>query len=287
MLIRRFMGKLSYYVQHKISYAQKPQISYKTLRAPAVRGRWGEITLKRVVELAGMTNRCDFYEQESVNTEDSRSRPDLLVRLPGQKTIVVDAKAPLEAYLDALQTQDDIIRKAKLADHARQIRNHITSLSRKSYWSQFQPSPEFVILFLPGEVFFSAALEHDPSLIEIGVEQHVILATPTTLIALLRAVAYGWKQEKLAQDAKKIADLGCELYKRIATVGDYWRKLGKSLGSAIEAYNQATSSLESRVLVSARRFKDLETTAIGDEIEELATIDRVPRELQIAEMAAP
>ena len=259
----------------------------KALSRPTVRGRWGEIQLKRVVELAGMLDHCDFYEQESVNTEDSWLRPDMLVRLPGQKTIVVDAKAPLEAYLEANETEDDNIRKTKLTDHARQIRSHITALGQKSYWNQFQPSPEFVVLFLPGEVFFSAALEHDPSLIEIGVEEHVILATPTTLIALLRAVAFGWRQEKIAQNAQDIAELGRELYKRIADMSEHWRKLGKSLGSAVDSYNKATGSLESRVLVSARKFKDLETTAIGDEIEELPPVDRVPRELQIAEMVAP
>ncbi len=259
----------------------------KALGRPTVRGRWGEIQLKRVVELAGMLDHCDFYEQESVNTEDSWLRPDMLVRLPGQKTIVVDAKAPLEAYLEANETEDDNIRKTKLSDHARQIRSHITALGKKSYWNQFQPSPEFVVLFLPGEVFFSAALEHDPSLIEIGVDEHVILATPTTLIALLRAVAFGWRQEKIAQNAQDIAELGRELYKRIADMSEHWRKLGKSLGSAVDSYNKATGSLESRVLVSARKFKDLETTAIGDEIEELPPVDRVPRELQIAEMVAP
>lgn len=259
----------------------------KALGRPTVRGRWGEIQLKRVVELAGMLDHCDFYEQESVNTEDSWLRPDMLVRLPGQKTIVVDAKAPLEAYLEANETEDGNIRKTKLSNHARQIRSHITALGKKSYWNQFQPSPEFVVLFLPGEVFFSAALEHDPSLIEIGVEEHVILATPTTLIALLCAVAFGWRQEKIAQNAQDIAELGRELYKRIADMSEHWRKLGKSLGSAVDSYNKATGSLESRVLVSARKFKDLETTAIGDEIEELPPVDRVPRELQIAEMVAP
>jgi len=257
----------------------------KALRTPVVRGRWGEVQLKRVVELAGMVEYCDFSEQASVTTEDGRLRPDMIVHLPGQKTIVVDAKAPLAAYLDALEADDEVTRKAKLKDHARQIRNHITMLGKKSYWSQFPRSPEFVILFLPGEVFFSAALEQDPSLIEAGTSENVILATPTTLISLLRAVVFGWKQEHIAQEAQEIAGLGRELYKRIADMSEYWRKVGKNLSSAIDSYNRATGSLETRVLVSARKFRDLETTIVGDEIEELPQIDRIPRELQIAEVS--
>ncbi len=256
----------------------------KALRAPVVRGRWGEIQLRRVVEMAGMLNHCDFYEQESTDTEDGRLRPDLIVRLPGQKTIVIDAKAPLEAYLDAMQTDDDGIRKAKLRNHANQIRTHIASLSKKSYWSQFQPGPEFVVLFLPGEVFFSAALEQDPSLIEFGVEERVILATPTTLIALLRAVVYGWNQESVTRNAQEIAVLGHELYKSIVKMSDHWRKVGKGLSVAIDTYNQATGSLESRVLSKARKFRELETVTVGEEIEELPPIDRMPRELQIPEI---
>lgn len=255
------------------------------LRKPSVRGRWGEIQLKRVVELAGMLDHCDFSEQESTATEEGRIRPDLLVHLPGRKTIIVDAKAPLEAYLDAIQADDESLRKSKLKDHARQIRNHISSLGKKSYWSQFHSSsPEFVVLFIPGEAFFSAALEQDPTLIELGVEEHVILATPTTLIALLKAVLYGWKQENIARNAQEISALGRELYKRIAIMSDHWRKVGKSLGNAIESYNQATGSLESRVLISARKFKELEA-ATEDDIEELPPIDRIPRELQTLEVS--
>lgn len=250
------------------------------LRTPHVRGNWGEIQLRRVVELAGMLDHCDFTSQTTVTTEDVRIRPDLLVRLPGGRTIVVDAKTPLEAYLRSIEANDEATRKARLADHARQVRTQIAALGRKSYWDQFESAPEFAVLFLPGESFFSGALEADPGLIEFGVEQRIILATPTTLIALLRAVAYGWRQESLARNAAEISALGKELYKRLSDMTDHWQKMGRSLEKAVESYNSATGSLEARVLVTARKFAELKTAPLGVEIAEAQPVEKTVRTIE-------
>ncbi len=258
----------------------------KALRAPQTRGRWGELQLKRVVEMAGMLGHCDFEEQASTTTADGRLRPDMIVRLPGGKNIVVDAKAPLAAYLEALETSDEAEKKRKLADHARQVREHLRKLGQKAYWEQFQPSPDFVVLFLPGEMFYSAALEADPSLIEAGVDARVILATPTTLIALLRAVAYGWTQQALTENAERIRVLGRELYERIATVAEHWGRVGKNLGEAVGAYNDSVASLERRVLVSARKFRDLKAAGEDKEIRDLNPVEALPRRVQAPELLA-
>ncbi|QVL58295.1 MAG: DNA recombination protein RmuC [Simkaniaceae bacterium] len=254
----------------------------KALRRPIVRGRWGEMQLRRVVELAGMVNHCDFYEQEM--GDSGQMRPDVIIRLPGQKQVIIDAKTPCEAYLEAIEADDQDIKENKMKHHARQLRQHVMALGKKAYWQSFQPTPEFVVLFIPSDNLFNSALEFDPSLIEVGVEQGVIIATPTTLIGLLRAIAYGWKQEKLSLHAEEVSKLGHELYKRITDMGEHWNKVGRTLASSVDAYNKAVGSLESRVLVSARKFKEMGAAARSIELETLEGIDRVPREIQADDM---
>ena len=256
----------------------------QALRSPVVRGRWGEVQLRRVVEMAGMLAHCDFVEQTSVTTESGRLRPDLVVNLPGGRQIVVDAKAPLSAYLEAMETRDETARLAQMQAHAVQIRAHIDALTRKAYWEQFAQAPEIVVLFLPGESFFSAALERDPALIEYGTERRVILATPTTLISLLKAVFYGWRQQMLAENAEEISRLGRELYKRLSDMGGHMEKMGRSLTSAVEHFNKLAATTETRVLVTARKFRDLEPAQPGDELEPVTQLETVTRHLQAPEL---
>ncbi len=255
----------------------------RALRTPSVRGRWGEMQLRRVVELAGMLKYCDFEEQPTLLAEFGRQRPDLIVKLPGGRTIVVDAKVPLEAYLDAQDAADDETRRRRMADHSRQVREHIARLGAKTYWEQVQPSPEFVVMFLPGESFFQSALQADAALIDAGVRSQVFPASPITLIALLQVVAHGWRHERLAQNAEEIQSLGKELYARVSKMTEYLDTLRTRLDSTVKAFNEAVGSYETRVLVTARRFKELGATS-GSEIDPLQSIDTAPRILHSANL---
>ena len=250
------------------------------LRRPQVRGRWGELQLRRAVEVAGMVARCDFDLQAWAS--DAALRPDLVVRLAGGKQVVVDAKVPLAAFLDAAEASDETVRGERLVAHARQLRTHVDALAAKEYWRHFSPSPEFVVLFVPGEAFLAQALDTDPELLEYAAGRRVVLATPTTLIALLRTVAYAWSQAALADNAREVFDLGRELYSRLASLGDHVDKLGRSLGSAVGAYNKAVGSLEGRVLVTARRLRDLEV--VDAELAPPRVVDQAPRTLSADEL---
>lgn len=256
----------------------------QALRRPEVRGRWGEIQLQRVLEMAGMVKGLDYDEQQSVDTEEGRLRPDIIIHLPGNKTIVVDAKTPLDAYLSAIEAPDEETRNSKLKEHARQIRNHVQMLGRKKYFEQFDHSPDFVVLFIPGEVFYTAALQQDPELIEAGVSQNVLIASPTSLIAMLRAVKYGWRQEKLAENARHISEIGRELYDRLAKLSEHFGRVGKELEQAVKAYNQAVASLEVKVLPGARKFKELGAASTAGDIDRLDPVEGVVRQIQASEL---
>jgi DNA recombination protein RmuC len=256
---------------------QKETASLVTaLRAPQVRGRWGEMTLRRVAELAGMVERCDFFEQETQETESGRIRPDVIVRLPGDRTVVVDAKVPLTAYLDAMAATSDAERRNALMRHSQQVAKHVDQLSNKTYWQQFQPAPEFVVLFLPGDHFFSAALEHKPTLVEDAARLKILIATPSTLIAILKGVAYGWRHERLAENAEQIRQVAAEIFDRIVTLETHFNDVGRSLGKSVEAYNRCVASLESRLYPSLRRIRELGATTV-EEPPAPEPIDVVPR----------
>jgi len=268
--------QLDLMIQSERELRQETSQLVQALRSPNIRGSWGQLHLRRVVELAGLVNQCDFFEQVTLVGEAKSLRPDLVVRLPGARQIVVDAKTPLNAFLDSVDSLDEEKRKRCLVEHALSIRKHIKDLSSKEYWKSLDLSPEYVILFLPAESFFSAALQIDPSLIEAGISQNIVVATPTTLIAILRAVAFSWKQESLSKSAQEIAKLGGELYDRLGVVYEHWHKVGRNLGSAVQAYNQSVVSLESRALVSARKLK--ECAGISKEIPPLEQLEQLVRE---------
>jgi DNA recombination protein RmuC len=252
------------------------------LRKPQVRGRWGEMQLRRVAELSGMSTHCDFTEQLSVDTEKGKIRPDMIVHLPMEREIVVDSKVSLDAYLDAVSASTEDERRTKMEKHAQQVRTHMNKLASKEYWSQFKQSPEFVVLFIPGESFLSSALEIDTALIEDGIQRRVIIATPTTVIALLRAIAYGWRQEQMTKNAEEISELGRQLYERMTTLAQHFDNIGSNLEKAIAAYNKAVGSMESRILPAVRKFKELGATG-ADEIPIIEQIDQKPRNLSILE----
>jgi len=256
----------------------------RALRSPNVRGQWGELQLRRVLEAAGMLEGHHFEVKESVHGEEGRLTPDVVIKLPGGKNVVVDAKVALTAFLDALETDDEPVREQKLRDHARQVKDHVVRLGSKAYWTEFQPAPDIVVMFVPGEALLSAALQHDTALLEFSMGKGVMLASPLTLIALLRAIAYGWQQEKIARNAMEISELGRQLFDRIAKLAEHWEAVGKSLARSVSAYNSAVGTLESRVLVTARRLKD-KGVAGSEELPEIEVIDETPRAIGTRQLA--
>jgi DNA recombination protein RmuC len=254
------------------------------LRAPQVRGRWGELQLRQVVESAGMVEHCDFVEQATVPTADGAVRPDLIVKLAGGKQVVVDAKVPFAGFIEAMDARDETTRTARLRAHARHLRDHVDSLAAKEYWEHFSPSPEFVVLFVPADAFLQAALEQEPALLEYAFERNVVIATPSNLIALLRTVGYAWRQEALAANAQQVYELGRELHSRLATMGGHLARLGGQLENAVKSYNSTVASMESRVLVTARRFSELKVT--DHELAATPQVSQVPRQVQAPELVA-
>jgi DNA recombination protein RmuC len=284
-------GKLSFQVEEMakshLRLSGETQKLVSAMRSPGVRGRWGELQLRRVIEMAGMQAHVDFHEQSSISTEDGRLRPDVIVHLPGGRTLVIDSKVPFDQYFEAAAEEvEDVVRHEAMLRHAKAVRRHMTDLGSKSYWQQFQPSPDLIVMFLPDEGFFSAALRVDPGLVEAGIGNHVVPATPTTLIALLRAVEFGWRQEALTQNAQEISEHAAELYKRLAKYGEHFQKVGRGLTSAVNSYNDAVGSMERQVLPSARRIKDLKAAHDSVEIPELTAIDLVARPIVAPELLA-
>ena len=281
---RETTGKLSGQIENLVKVQDLLQRETRNLstalRRPEVRGRWGEITLRRVVELAGMSEHCDFTEQEQVAAEGGAMRPDLLVRMPDERSIVVDAKTPLDAYMDAAEAQDDETRRTALARHAQQVEKRVRELGQKSYWEQFEHSPEFAVLFLPGDQFLSAALAERPDLIDSALKQRIIVTTPSTLMALLKVIAYGWRQTRVTENAREIRELGQDLHKRLNVFVNHLQKVGRSLGNAVDSYNSAVGSLERNVMPQARKFPELGATADAP-IEPVDPIEKAVRELTL------
>lgn len=277
-MLREQLGSLAE-IQRTLNTQTNQLVS--ALRRPSTRGQWGEITLRRLVELAGMSNRCDFCEQASVDTEDGKQRPDMVINLPGERNVVIDCKAVLDGFIDAAAATDEDQRKQHLNRHCQQVRSRARELSAKSYWSQFARSPEFVVMFLPGEAFLYAAVEHDGTLIEDCLKNRVIVATPTTLMALLKAIEFGWRQEEITQNAEEIRKLGKDLYDRLVTMTGHFARLGATIDNAVSHYNSTVGSLESRVLVTAKRIAELGARS-DKEIPEPQLIDTRPRELSSA-----